>query len=87
MAGEEETVDVGEEATEHGHSNHTDHQGSEGCVEPWQYIAEICVLWCIFYKDHFGCSAESKLKWGQEQADQISLSQNKRYAAVVQINE
>ena len=35
MAGEEETVDVGEEATEHGHSNHTDHQGSEGCVEPW----------------------------------------------------
>lgn len=35
MAGEEERVDVGEEATEHGHSNQTDHQGSEGCVEPW----------------------------------------------------
>ena len=27
------------------------------------------VLWCIFYKDHFGCPAESKLKWGKEQAD------------------
>lgn len=54
---------------------------------PGSILQKSGVLWCIFYKDHFGCSAESKLKWGKEQADQIFLSQNKRYAAVVQINE
>lgn len=86
MAGEEKTVDIGEEATEPRHPNHTDHQGSARPLpltlrdvwSPGSILQKSGVLWCVFYKDPFGCSAESKLKWGKEQVDQISLPHNKK---------